>query len=369
MQTLKKIISVALILMLMLSLSITAFAEQPDYEADKTGTLTLHFSSAIDVSMGGTLEIYKAATADISSGRRVFNPTSEFSGADCTITDNADLTVELLGKMSSSAAPVKTSAIGSDGSVVFSGLEPGLYLVKSAIDSYVMVNPFAVDMPHGTETGWEYNIELDGKGVALPRINPPIKKIVKNGKDTDSFSFMMEAVNGGPLPDPAKFKEVNAPEVTATATASGSKMVVTGVKASEAGGIIEFGWIYFTEADVGNTYTYRVTEISVPSGYTCDKTNGYTVTVTVYKDDAGNVVADKTCSDGVDASDWHTGSTANPMIFTNTRKAGPTPRPPIGPRGPLPQTGMLWWPVAVLGIAGLLFIIVGVRMRTKKEEN
>ena len=144
---------------------------------------------------------------------------------------------------------------------------------------------------------------------------------------------------------------------------------MTGVKASEAGGIIEFGWIYFTEEDVGNTYTYRVTEINVPSGYTCDKTNGYTVTVTVYKDDAGNVAADKTCSDGVDASDWHTGSTANPMIFTNTRKAGPTPRPPIGPRGPLPQTGMLWWPVAVLGIAGLLFIIIGVRMRTKKEEN
>ena len=374
MQVLKKIASVALILMLMFSLSVSAFAEQSEY-ADKPGNLIMHINDSVDVSMGGKLEIYKAADAKIENGVRVFTPTSDFPGADCAITKNADLTAELLSKMASGAKPLKTADINKTSrTAVFSALEPGLYLVKSSTDSYVMVNPFAIDMPHGTSTGWEYNVELkDVKAVALPKIDPPIKKVVKNGKDTDTFSFMMEAVNGGPMPDPSKFKEVNAPEVTATATASGSKMVVTGVKASEAGGIIEFGWIYYTEADVGNTYTYKVTELDVPSGYTCDKTNGYTVTVKVHKDSDGNVVADKTCSDGVNASDWHTGSTANPMIFTNTRKAGPTPtptpKPPIGPSGPLPQTGMLWWPVAVLGIAGLLFIIIGVRMRTKKEEN
>ena len=38
-----------------------------------------------------------------------------------------------------------------------------------------------------------------------------------------------------------------------------------------------------------------------------------------------------------------------------------------GGNPPLPQTGQLWWPVPVLGAAGLVLIAMGVRVLTKKD--
>lgn len=44
----------------------------------------------------------------------------------------------------------------------------------------------------------------------------------------------------------------------------------------------------------------------------------------------------------------------------------PTPAPPVVPQPPrLPQTGMLWWPVPVLALAGLLAVIIGINARRR----
>lgn len=37
--------------------------------------------------------------------------------------------------------------------------------------------------------------------------------------------------------------------------------------------------------------------------------------------------------------------------------------------GPLPQTGMLWWPVPVLSVVGLLFVAAGISLISKKDKN
>lgn len=48
-------------------------------------------------------------------------------------------------------------------------------------------------------------------------------------------------------------------------------------------------------------------------------------------------------------------------VITNTCDEPPPPPPPDEPE--LPQTGMLWWPVPVLMVAGMLLTVAGIRLR------
>ena len=60
------------------------------------------------------------------------------------------------------------------------------------------------------------------------------------------------------------------------------------------------------------------------------------------------------------------------FVITNTREVdvpdNPTPPKPTKPT--LPQTGQLWWPVPLLMMGGLLFLVIGLfyRRRTSGEK-
>ena len=50
------------------------------------------------------------------------------------------------------------------------------------------------------------------------------------------------------------------------------------------------------------------------------------------------------------------------FLMTNTYPPDTPPK--------IPQTGMLWWPVPLLVCGGLLFVVLGCRMRRRnREEN
>ncbi len=51
----------------------------------------------------------------------------------------------------------------------------------------------------------------------------------------------------------------------------------------------------------------------------------------------------------------------------NTTEPVPTPTPTPVPKPPLPQTGVLWWPVPVLFAAGVLLVVAGALVRGKKS--
>ncbi len=53
------------------------------------------------------------------------------------------------------------------------------------------------------------------------------------------------------------------------------------------------------------------------------------------------------------------------FVITNTR-AGAAPDEPSPTEPTLPQTGQLWWPVSVLLLGGLLFIVIGLACRKRK---
>ena len=94
------------------------------------------------------------------------------------------------------------------------------------------------------------------------------------------------------------------------------------------------GWKY-TWTDLDGEATWEIKEKSVPAGYEVKTSlENYTVTMT---------------------------NTYNPENKT-TPPSGTTKK-----TGKLPQTGMLWWPVPVLGCAGLLLILLGLVRKNKRR--
>ena len=94
----------------------------------------------------------------------------------------------------------------------------------------------------------------------------------------------------------------------------------------------ENNWRY-TWSDLDDSYTWTVVE---------EECKGYTVSVE---------------RDGIT------------FVVTNTRVTPlPTPPGPTDPAKPsLPQTGQVWWPVPVLLMCGLLFIIIGLICRRRSD--
>ena len=100
-------------------------------------------------------------------------------------------------------------------------------------------------------------------------------------------------------------------------------------------------WRY-TWSGLGSSYTWTVVE-KENSGYTVQvERDGITFVIT---------------------------NTYVPEESEPTEPTEPTPTKPTNPTKPnLPQTGQLWWPVPVLLIAGLLFVILGLIRRRRFDD-
>lgn len=57
------------------------------------------------------------------------------------------------------------------------------------------------------------------------------------------------------------------------------------------------------------------------------------------------------------------------ITFTITNTRGKTPPPPSSSEETLPQTGMLWWPVPFLLVAGVVFFLLGVLVLRIRRRN
>ena len=104
------------------------------------------------------------------------------------------------------------------------------------------------------------------------------------------------------------------------------------------------------------TYTYTLTEkVGNTPGWTYDRTV-YTMTVKVTRDaTTGEIKLDVTKKDG-------SGKSVDDMTFTNSYKKQDGEKK-------VPDTGQLWWPVAVMGIGGLLMVGVGAGLRKKRKSD
>lgn len=368
-------ISALLALLLVVSLAVPALAagqsaRQPDYS--RTGSITVNVTDSAGKPVpGGTLVAYEVAKAQYSNGDNRFVLTADFasSGADLSkIGTGKNGEPEMAAALAKFASEQKlkgvTADVSADGKAVFKGLELGLYLVvqTDAAKGYEPLRPFLVTVPMWDGSKLVYDVIANPKpGTATEdaRLVPEVEKVVteKNGKAPDSsvFTFRLTAADANaPMPEGADSASVTVNRIGA--------------------GKIDFGTMWFTAADVGKTYTYKITEVAGNEEYYTYDPAEYTMTVVVGSD-AGNVTIDVTCTD-------QDGNEVDALVFTNVYDydkpdepdVTPTPDVPDVPDEPdepdkpiIPQTGQLWWPVMVLAAIGLLFVIIGIGLRRKQN--
>ena len=248
--------------------------------------------------------------------------------------------------------PYTTAPFAEDGTAVFKNLVPGLYLLiqtEAVLESYTAMPAclaLVPEVPEFTEDG-EYDYDVDAFPKPVTTI-PPIeiefygeKEIVSRGGNAPSdtpFSFILTP-EAADQPMPRTAEAVIDPETGAS--------VVTRYGA----GKFTFGKAAFDKTDIGKTYVYTLREIQgTAANYTYDKTV-FTITVSITANKNGEPQADVSrVSDNA--------KTAGNIKFTNTYT-------PPGDR--IPQTGQLWWPIAVLGFVGLALIVFGVVRRRRNK--
>ncbi len=298
---------------------------------------------------GGSLKIFKVADRTNGTG---IAATADFAGAglpesmDDVASDAVNWAAKLLTYAEdNSVSATAVKSVDSSGNVSFE-TEAGLYLVatEEAPKGYCDITPFLIDLPHFEDGQWDYNPAAGPKMSAAARIDPPIEKIVNPtwaGKN-ETFTFTMTPGNKSwPMPDPAEYTDG-----TASINTSTGAMTIT----KKGPGSTEFGWMYFTET---GTYTYTLAEkAGSTKGWTYDTTS-YTMTVVVSKNEKGEMIPEVTTTDSK-------GNAVTKMSFTNKYEE---------PEKKVPQTGQLWWPVAVMGLGGAALIAVGAGLRKKRKES
>lgn len=177
MKHIKHAAALLLALVLACGLAVTACAaDNASLDFSQTGSvaLTLADSDGNTVS-GGAVTIYEVAALYLDDGNMAYAYTDAFSGCTATLdVENTSLAGVLADYVSANGISGTTAAIGSDGTVTFSGLELGLYLVVQTTDSdnYETINPFLVTVPMESDGAWLYDVDASPKVGAVTPIEP-----------------------------------------------------------------------------------------------------------------------------------------------------------------------------------------------------
>lgn len=296
-----------------------------DALAAETGSITVTMRDTDGNTVkGGTLSIYKAASGTRTGSGYTFSYTDQFRRGTgfsdlekkADLSDSSKLMTEDAAKAvsdfqsSNGIKAVSSLANPGTGIFTFSGLEPGVYLVKQTerAAGYTAIDPFIVTVPDGSSN---YNISASPK-VKRGIGDPGVRKVIKGRNDTTtSFEFTLKAEEASnPMPSGSVNRE--------------KKVLIYGE------GFKEFGVIEFTSP---GTYHYIVTETNEgKSGYTYD-TSRYRITyeVTGGSGSSWNVKRTVTPTDknGNAAGASYEGETCT---FTNVYKEPKTPSGSVLPR-------------------------------------
>ena len=312
----RRIISVLLAMQL---LSTAAYAAGI-IDLDRDVRLTVSYQDGNTPLAGAGFSIYLVAAAD-ESGE--LTTTDAFKQFNVDIRGKNDEAWKALAStlegyvLRDDIAPTDSGKTNAEGYLYFptgGRLTPGLYLVlgQRHIQDGRRYDPmpFMVMLPtQDTQTGdWLYEVIVDPKHESSEVPDTPsavTRKVLKVWDD--------EA--GSDRPAEVVVQLLRDGEVYDTVTLNA-----------------ENNWRY-TWSDLDDSYTWTVVE---------EECKGYTVSVE---------------RDGIT------------FVVTNTRVTPlPTPPGPTDPAKPsLPQTGQVWWPVPVLLMCGLLFIIIGLICRRRSD--
>lgn len=425
----KTAVKIAAVVMLALAMCVNVFAVSAIEEKDASLTVTL--ASSGSALSGVTVSIYKVAETDefayptkLAEGFEDCNVElqPENSSTHWTAQDWLEKASTLnMYILANSIDPLKTETTDSEGKAEFTELERGFYLVT--VSSYTSgttrytVSPYLVSVPsYNSDTDeWDYDSEniWDYAVISSPKVQ---QTEIPSGGNTPSGGDEPATVTREVLKIWREDDEETRPESVTVqlyrnGTAYGSAVTLSS----------DNNWRY-TWTGLSASSEWQIAEIDVPENYTAtvDQT-GITFTLT---NTADTDIPDDDVPQGPGTTDTDTppgDTTDTPGDTTDTSTDTPnnpdTPNPnlpevditdedtPLGPGDPetsngetpetetpegstpdgdssdeidipeddvpkdagLPQTGQLWWPVPVLGIGGVVFIIAGVLIKKKND--
>lgn len=294
-------------------------------------------------------QVYEVAK---NTGGTALVLTEAFSSYPVDFTDRSEsswyeLGITLAGYVQrDQPEPAGELRTGEDGSVTFSGLEAGLYLVIGDTFSWkgntCRMTPFLAGLPKVREDGTvAYDAEAELKYERIPE-NTGTRRVLKLWDDKGYSHYRPESI---------EVQLLHNGEVYDTVTLN-------------AGNNWQHQWSGLAEDG-----SWAVTESNVPARYTVTSVqDGNTFVVTNrYKKGGGGG------GNGGGGSNPPGGS-GTPPVYTEIQESDiplaklDLPEEPSVPLAVLPQTGMLWWPVPLLALGGLSSFLFGWIRRRKEEE-
>ncbi|MGN1133979.1 MAG: Cna B-type domain-containing protein [Oscillospiraceae bacterium] len=251
----------------------------------------------------------------------------DFADADIDLSDLSEDNMSKLAvsfdthAASKNLSPLQSVATGDDGVASFSLKQTGLYLftakplVKDIENGQKLYTPSPV-IVHINLNNVNTTIDVNAKfTVNTDIVTPTEYKVTKYWKDEADSSKRPKSITAQIFSsDGSLYKEV---ELSA-----------------------DNNWTYTWSTDTKQTW--KVAEKTVPDNY---KVSYYTDGNTTYTIE----------------NDYEKPPESSQPVVPQT----------VTPSGPIPQTGLLWWPVLVLSLIGITLVVVGLKLysSSKKETN
>ena len=171
--------AVAAVAMPACAAGMTAYAhEVPDLT--KEGTIRIVMKQGENVVPGGTLTLYRAGAVEEDDGNYSFQLTEDFIGSRESLNEisSSELAQRLSQYAKDHSVSGITQEIDGSGSIAFTGLAPGLYLLVQgqAAEGYQPAVPFLVSIPLMENGLYIYDVDA----------SPKVELIREPGTDTPS---------------------------------------------------------------------------------------------------------------------------------------------------------------------------------------
>lgn len=149
------------------SMPVRAAQNLPDLNKSGSISITMKNTDTGEIVSGGSLALYQVADAVEEDGDFSFRFTDEFSNCGLSLEDihSEKLSSGLAVYAEHKGLRQTIQSIGADGSVSFTGMKTGLYLIvqESATEGYHDVSPFLVSIPMQSGEEWVYDVDASPK--------------------------------------------------------------------------------------------------------------------------------------------------------------------------------------------------------------